>query len=202
MMNRRRVISGICLVSVAGFLVWNALSMYGEPTFRGVVTEGFVMPLLMGSMIGGVLGIVQLLRRRADRTALVGAALTLVGAAVGIRIRVLSQLSALGQLGVGGLPADFQHVLQRHAPLAWASIVPSGLLFPIGVITLGITIFAVHPVHRWIGIVLATGGLLFPFGRAVHIPWAYAASDVLIALAFGLLGWQVLTRPELWSGEL
>jgi hypothetical protein len=126
--------------------------------------------------------------------------LTLMGWTVGARILALVQLERVLQGGVTGVPEDAIQRMFTAAPMVWASIIPVGLMYPIGLLILGVTLFVARPVDRWIGALLAIGGVLFPLGRAVHLPWAWWSSDLLLAAAFALLGWQVLARPALWAG--
>lgn len=80
------------------------------------------------------------------------------------------------------------------APMVWFSIVPTGILYPVGLMTLGVTLFAARPVPRWIGALLFLGALLFPVGRIGRAMWAIVASDLLLGTTFALLGFFV------WSG--
>lgn len=201
--NRRRVLAGTCLVVLALLFATNPLAgivLRGmSPTVTSIAMTGFIAPVQMALFIGAIVGITQLLRRRADRAGLAGAALALTGWAVGIRILALGQLESLLAIGVAGVPADTLQKLFEAAPLVWVSIVPLGLFFPIGIVTLGITLFAAAPVNRWIGALLALGGILFPVGRAIRIAWALTACDLVLGAAFALIGWQILSRRELWD---
>lgn len=201
--NRRRVLAGTCLVVLALLFVTNPLT---EIVLRArassvsrIAATGFAAPLQMALIIGSIVGITQLLRRNADRAGLIGAALALTGWAVGLRILTLGQLQSMATIGVGGVPPDTLQKMFAAAPIVWVSIVPVGVLFPIGAIILGITLFIVRPINRWIGALLALGGLLFPLGRAVGLEWAITAADLVLGAAFALIGWQILTRRELWS---
>jgi hypothetical protein len=197
-----RLVSGFCFAVLALLFLANPF-IHTVARIEGASPEtiaitGFVAPFTMTLMVGAVFGMMHLLRRRADRAALIGAALVLTGWTVGCRIIALAQLQALLQTGVTGVPVDSLDKLLTAAPIVWVSIVPFGLLFPLGLITLGVTWLAFGPVHRWIGALLAIGGVLFPLGRAVRLEWAISSCDVVLGVTFALLGWQVLTRPELW----
>ncbi|HYI12111.1 MAG TPA: hypothetical protein VEK57_23865 [Thermoanaerobaculia bacterium] len=204
--NRRRILAGVCLAGLALFLLTNPFTQLMARGARAasvtaIALAGFVTPIQMALMIGSVFGIVQLLRKRADRAGLIGGTLALMGWTAGTRINVVNQLDALLQTGVSGLPGNALEKMFEAAPIVWVSIVPVGLMFPIGLITLGVTLFVAHPVSRWIGALLAVGGVLFPVGRAVGIEWAWSACDLVLGATFALIGWQILTRPELWRGE-
>jgi hypothetical protein len=204
--RRRRFISAFCCLALGLFFLTDPLtrlSVRGDgPASEGqIALMGFVAPLHVALMIGAVFGITQLLRSRADRAGLIGATLALIGWVVGSRIMVVGQLQALLASGVPGVPPDSLQKMFQHAPLVFVSIIPVGLLFPIGLIVLGITIFAARPIHRGIGVLLAIGGVLFPIGRAVGHEWAVVSCDLVLAAAFALIGWQILKRPEVWGAE-
>ena len=204
--RRRRLISVFCFLALGLFFLTDPvtrLSVRGDrpASIVQIALTGFVAPLHVALMIGAVLGITQLLRSRADRVGLIGATLTLIGWVIGSRIMVIGQLQALLANGVPGVPPDSLQKMFQHAPLVFVSIIPVGLLFPIGLIVLGITMFVTRPIHRGLGSLLAIGGVLFPIGRAAGHEWAIVSADLVLAATFALIGWQVLTRPEVWSGE-
>lgn len=201
--NRRRLLAAFSLVTLGILFMTNPVT---HLVYRGlketVVTialRGFVAPIHMALLVGSVLGITQLLRGKADRTGLVGGVLVVIGWAVGIRILALGQLESLLESGVTKVPADALSKMFEAAPIVWVSIVPMGLLFPIGLIILGLTIVFATPIPRAIGALLAIGGALFPIGRIAAIPWALVACDVVLGAALALIGWQILKRAELWD---
>lgn len=203
--NRRRLLTVFCLAALAAIFVTNPLTGIVVRGYSAspllIAIRGFAAPLHMACFVGAAFAIMQVLRPKADRAGLAGGALVILGWAVGIRILGLGQLEALLASGVTGLPADTLRKMFESAPIVWTSIVPLGLLFPIGMMTLGIATMATGRMPRWIGAAMALGGLLFPVGRIGQIPWAFVACDVLFGVAFAMIAWQVFTRPELWSGE-
>jgi hypothetical protein len=82
------------------------------------------------------------------------------------------------------------------APIVLLSIVHIGILFPIGLITIGIAITASGAIPRWIGMSMIIGAALFPIGRIGGLAWAIVASDVILGATFALIAWQILTRRE------
>ena len=200
--NRRRVVSGVCLVLLGLFFLTNPLTMLvvrGVKASPGAIAlTGFFAPLQMLLFIGGIFGITQLLRHRADRAGLTGAALTLMGWTAGARILAIGQLEALLKSGVTGLPENTLQTMFEAAPLVWASIVPVGILFPLGMTILGITLTVARPIDRRIGVLLTVGAILFPLGRAVRLAWAVTACDLVLGATFALIGYLILTRRQLW----
>jgi hypothetical protein len=201
--NRRRGLAGFCLAALGVLYLTNPLT---QLIVRGadlsplrIALIGFASLIHMALAVGSVIGITQLLRGRADRTGLTGGALMILGWAVGTRILLLGQFESLLQSGVAGLPQNAMRMIFEAAPIVYLSVVPVGLLYPIGVITLGIALAATGPIPRWIGVLLAAGGLLFPIGRIFRLSWALVSCDLVLGAAFALIGWQILTRRELWE---
>lgn len=203
--TRRRFLCGFSLIALSTILLTNPLTHIvargAAATPLLIAMRGFAAPIHMLLLIGSVFAIMQLLRSRADRMGLIGGALTMMGWAVGVRILGLGQLESLLASGVTGVPPDTLERMFAAAPLVRVSIIHLGLLFPIGLITLGATIIATRPIARPIGALLVIGAVLFPVGRIGHFGWAYIASDLFQGASFALIGWQILTRPELWSAE-
>jgi hypothetical protein len=201
--NRRRILVGTCTATLAATLLINVLRPLlsdGQPTHGDIATTGFLAVLHVGLTIAAVFGITQLVRRKADRLGLAGAALTLLGATVGARIMVLLQLKQLADTDPAAM-ATLSKLL-GSALIVWVSIIPIGLMYPIGLITLGAALLVARPVNRWIGVLLVIGGVLFPIGRAVGVVPAVYASDAIMAITYGFLSWEILTRRELWDDSL
>jgi hypothetical protein len=200
--QRRRKLCGLALALYALLVITNPITrvmIRRQASPELIAVNGFLAPLHMLALVASVFAITQLLRRRADRIGLAGGALTIMGWAVGIRIICLGQLESLLATGISGVPPDAIRRMFEAAPIVFVSIVPFGIMFPIGLITLGSTVVAVRPVSRWVGALMIVGGVLFPVGRIGGFLWAIVASDLLLGTAFALLAWQVLSRPELWD---
>jgi len=201
--DRRRVIAGACLLALPVTFLSDALAGLmtepAAPSQRMIAIVGFVAVLNSLLMTAAVLGLSQLLRASADWAGLLGAASTLTGWAVATRISVVIQLDALLRAGVEGVPPTALETAYASAPIVWASTFPVGLFFPLGLITLGLALFWARPLNRWLGLLLALGGVLFPLGRAVGIRPAVVACDIVLATVFAAIGWQILRRPEVWE---
>ncbi|HEY0142078.1 MAG TPA: hypothetical protein VGF48_14355 [Thermoanaerobaculia bacterium] len=199
--HRRRILAASCLLGLAASYLF---SLATGPVAAGTLTHGtiagagFLAVLNAGLMAGAVIAITQLVRGGADLLGLTGGVLTLLGATVAARITVLIQLSLLEDASPGAARTTMTKLVES-APLVWASIIPIGLMFPAGLITLGIALIVARPVHRGIGVMLVIGGVLFPLGRAMDIVPAIYACDIILAITFATLGWQLLKRPALWQ---
>ena len=200
--NRRRILAASSAAVLSALLLMNiviGLSVGTKPLPAGMIALlGFAALLHVGAMAGAVFGITHLVRHKADRLGLFGAALTILGAAVAARIGVLIQLKHLDD-ATPAVTLEALSPLLQSAPIVWVSIIPVGLTYPIGLITLATALFIARPVSRWIAVALGVGGVLFPVGRAIGVIPAVYASDVLMALAFSALAWQILTRRASWD---
>jgi len=201
--NRRRTLS---LAALAGWSLLVLSNPFTRVLLRGfprsiasIAVRGFVAPVTMVLVAGSLLAFTRILRPRADRLGLAGAALTIVGWAVGIRIIALGQLESLAATGTTPGASDTLRRMFASAPLVWHSIVPMGLFFPIGLITLGVAVAIAGPIPRWIGALLIAGGVMFPIGRIGGIWPAIVASDLCVGSALALVAWQLQSRPQLWA---
>jgi hypothetical protein len=202
--NRRRILAGTCAALLSALLLFSAAVAFlddGTLSHGAIAATGFLAVLYVALTIGAVFGITQLVRRSADGLGLFGAALTLLGATVGARITVLRQLALLGDASADA-PRDAIASLLEAAPIVWVSIVPIGLMYPIGLITLGIALFVARPVSRWAAAFLVVGGVLFPLGRTLDILPAIYACDAVVAIFYAYLSREILTRRELWDDTL
>ena len=191
--NRRRILSGASAIALALFFLTNPLTNVlgrgGSYSERVIALRGFAAPLHMALMVATVFGITELLRRKADLAGLIGGTLVVMGWAAGIRIIGFGQLESL-------IPAGTLRTAFAAAPLVPRSIIPMGILFPIGLITLGLTIVIARPIPRPIGALLALGGLLFPIGRIGQLGWAYTGADLALGLSFALIGYLIFVSSS------
>ncbi len=197
--NRRRIIAGMSLIGVAiGFLL-EIVTGTAAVSQTGIAARGIIAVVFMLLMVAGVFGITQILRARADWLGLLGGAAVLIGQIAGVRIGVLLQLIALSESGVTGIPSNLIGLLVQSAPAVWSSIFQVGIFFPLGLIMLGIALIWARPVSWLFGLLLIIGGVMFPIGRALGMDWAVIACNIILAAAFSLIGWQILSRRELWE---
>lgn len=193
--ERHRFLSICALAILAALFLANPFfhflggSQEGTP---GVIAfRGFITPVLMASVVGTVSALIRVLRGRADRTALVAATLVVMGWTAGVRILELRQLDALARHGVAGVPSNALDLLMAGSRIVWASIVPIGILFPIGMTLFGLTLLITGVLPRWIGVTLMAGAIFFPIGRIGGFLWALNATDVLLGAGFASLAWHL-----------
>lgn len=195
--NRRRLVAGAALVAAPAVILAVDVAVrvagFERPLLRGAVA--FAMAL----MLPAILGLVHLLRERADRIGLAGGALCVVGTYAAARMSSLFQLDALLGAGVEGVPADAVRTALAADPVLWATVFVPGLCFPLGLVVLGAGLFVSGAASRRVAVALAAGAVLFPVGRAIGILPALIVSDVLILLAMSSIGLRLLSRPESWE---
>jgi hypothetical protein len=203
--TRHRHLSALCLLGLALLFVTNPLTKVLTPDENSsiVAVIGFVAVADMVLMVGALAGIVRLLSGKADRTALAGAAMTIIGWTASARIMAVFQMKLALAKGANAAVAQeaFGAAIGSDS-LVFASFFVVGLLLPIGLITLGSALAITAPVSRWYGVLLTAGGVLFPIGRAVGNDVASTAADIVLATAFTAIAWVLLRTPALWTGTV
>jgi hypothetical protein len=151
--------------------------------------------------VPAIFTVAALLRERAPRWALLGGAAATTGAVAGAGIAVLSRVRALlASPAVDpavGLPA--REAIEGSSLIALTTLVP-GILFPLGTMLLAAGLGWTRRVPRGAAALLGLGGLLFPVGHAVGVPWALVGGDLVLLAAYGWIAAEVL-GPAAAPGE-
>lgn len=189
--NRRRLIAGFCLIAApALLLVADVMQINGRFDFEWTV----VMWISFVLFVPAVLGIVHLLRNRADYCGLLGGALVVIGAMAGAGMMTIFRLNAV--LKAGG-EREFAQLIAsafKANPALPFSIFTPGPLFPLGFIVLAVGLYQARIFSLWMSLVLALGGVLFPVGHAVGVKAALIGGDLLLLGALAWLGWRLLSK--------
>jgi len=138
------------------------------------------------AMIAFALVVVYLARELELPAPRAAAALTvvgLIGVAGGVGYGIDSIQAAIFDTG------SIQETDSAAAPLA---LQLPGVLFPLGLIGLGVMLVRTGAVARWSGWTLAAGGLLFPLSRIPDIEALAVVADALLVIALVPLGWQMM----------
>ena len=189
--NLRRRAAGVSLVAAPALLLTSSVLRF----VFGLQFEWYLtMKLSFFFFAVGALGLVHLLRGRADGSGHVGGAMVLAGCLSGASIVTMAYILEVFR---GRVPEDqlaSLYVTLVNSPLP-------GLLFPVGLLILAVALFRKQAVALWAGLLLAAGAILFPVGRIPGLVWAVFACDVLLTLSLGYVGWRVLTMtPAEWEG--
>lgn len=145
--------------------------------------------------IGGILGLVHLLRPSADRLGLLGGAAALLGLVAVTNIMLVQLVFAILEREVGAYPETVAQVFRRVllATYLFGPVFPGGLV----VLAFGLLRARTFPVGATLAFLL--GALAFPAGRVGGIPWLLHASDLLLTAGSAAMGWQLWRRPGLWA---
>lgn len=189
--NLRRRVAGVSLVAGPALLLLSSVLRFGFGLFHEwyltMKTSFFFFAL-------AALGLVHLLRGRADGSGHVGGALALAGCLSGASI--VTAAYALRQFE-GRVPAaELQSLYLTivNAPLP-------GLCFPAGLLVLAVALWRKRVVPAWVGLLFAAGAVLFPVARIPALVWAHFACDTLLTVSMGYIGLRLLgqTAGE-WEG--
>lgn len=138
------------------------------------------------------LALLHLLRGRADRAGIIGAALTMIGAMGGTSLFTFILLGHEMEAGldpsvVSQIESVFRSVYQTAV---WYPL--PGLFFPLGLVTLGVALFVTRATTRLEASLIAVGGALFPAGRIPDAQAIELVSGVLMLLGMGSVGLRLL----------
>lgn len=194
--NRRRLIASSCLIAAPALLLAaDVMQVIGGFDFErtAVMWTSFVL------FVPAVLGVVHLLRNRTDYLGLLGGAFCVVGAMAGAGMMTIFRLNAVLKAGGDGDLALAIESAFKARPALPMSIFMPGLLFPLGFIVLAIGLYRARVSSVWLALLLALGGVLFPVRHAAGVTPALLGGDIVLLIALGWLGWQVLTRVMNWE---
>jgi hypothetical protein len=191
--NLRRKAAGVSLIAAPLLLLASSVYRLG---FGRIFEWYATMKLSFFFFAVAALGLVHLLRGRADGSGLVGGALTLAGCLSGASLTTAVFILLTVQ-GAGLDPsalASIESALGRFGGYQAIVLCPlPGPFFPVGLLILAVALWRKRVVAAWAALLLALGAVLFPAGRAVGSLWAIWACDVLLTISMGYIGWRVLT---------
>jgi hypothetical protein len=188
--NLRRRAAGVSLIAAPALLLTSSVLRF----VFGLSFEWYLtMKLSFFFFAVAALGLVHLLRGRADGSGHVGGAMALAGCLSGASIVTMAYIFEVFQGRLPEAEAQSLYVRLVNSPLP-------GLLFPVGLLILAVALFRKKEVALWAGLLLAAGAILFPVGRIRGLAWAVFACDVLLTVSLGYIGARVLTMtPAEWE---
>ncbi len=188
--NLRRKVAGVSLIVGPALLLTSSVVRF---VFDRFFEWYQTMKLSFFFFALAALGLVHLLRGRADGSGHVGGALALAGCLSGASIVTAAYLLEPFQ---GTVPDDRLQGLYLtvvNSPLP-------GLFFPVGLLILAVALLRKKVVPTWAGLLFALGAVLFPVGRIPGFMWAIFACDVLLTVSLGYVGGRVLgMTAEEWE---
>jgi hypothetical protein len=177
--------AGVCSIVAPLFMLAADLLQIGGLKFEFTI----VLWLAFVFFVPAILGLTYLAASYGSRLALIGGASAYFGAMAGASMQVLFRVWAV--LEEQNSPQTIE-LLQKTLKLI-ATTQMIGIFFPIGLLTLAVCLYRNRVVSPIVVLSLAVGAILFPVGRIAGFWWAFIGSDLLLVVAFGLIGWQLFS---------
>jgi len=178
-------IFGICSIIAPLLMLAADLLQIGGLRFEFTI----VLWLAFVFFVPAILGLTYLVASYGSRLVILGGALAYFGAMAGASMQVLFRVWAI--LEEKGSPQTIE-LLQGSTKLI-ATTQMIGIAFPIGLLILAICLLRKRIVSPLVALVFAAGAILFPVGRIAGFWWAFISSDILLIIAFGLIGWRLFS---------
>jgi hypothetical protein len=187
-------------IAAAGLFFGPPLYMIGEVVHHQVDA----WPLLAAAIsllglylwIGGILGIVHLLRRGADRLGLLGGAAAFLGLVAVTNIMLLQLIFVLVDRKVQAYPQLIAEIFNNVLLVTYLF----GPVFPAGLALLACGLFWRRIFPAWVALTFLFGAVTFPAGRLGGMPWLIHVTDLVLTIGCMGMGWILQKRPEVWYG--
>ena len=140
--------------------------------------------------VPAIIGLTVVLFNDGSRLALAGGISAFFGAMAGASMQVLFRVHAV--LIESGAHQTVEMLRGAFKLVAATQMI--GLTFPIGLIILAVCIYRSGQFNLFTPLALVIGALLFPVGRIGGFAVAILGSGIFLTAAFGMIGWQILTR--------
>lgn len=144
--------------------------------------------------IGGIMGLVHLLRPGADRLGLLGGAAAFLGLVAVTNIMLLQFVFTLVDRKVRAYPDLIAEIFNNVLVVTYLF----GPTFPAALALLACGLLWRRIFPRWMALTFLIGALAFPTGRVGGMPWLIHASDFVLSIGAMAMGWHLEKRPELW----
>ena len=182
-------IAGICsLLAPLVLLIGDAMLLIGALRFEWTIAlwVSFVL------FVPATFGLTYLAASQGSRLALVGGASAFIGCMAGASMQVLFRVWAV--LNEAGSPQTVD--LLRSSRKLIVSTQMIGIFFPIGLLILAASLYRRHLVSPVAPLSLAIGAILFPMGRIAGLLVGLIGGDLLLIVAFVLIGSRLLSAKE------
>lgn len=146
-------------------------------------TGGIIQVYAMAGFLLVTIGLTQLCEDVVPRAAAVLTLLGTLGAAAGVGYGINAIYTDIGTLDLNN------DVEGLAAPLA---LQLPGILFPLALLALGLTVYRARVQPRWCGLAIALGAVLFPVSRVGSVDVLAPVPDVLFLLGLAPLGWSLM----------
>ena len=183
-------IAAICAVlAPLVLLAGDLLLIIGERRFEWTI----VLWLSFVLFVPAIFGLTYVAFDSGNKLALVGGASAFFGAMAGASMQVLFRVYAVLEEAENGQAIE---LLQKTMKLI-ATTQMIGIFFSIGLILLSISIYSNRIFNPLTPLLLTIGAILFPIGRIGGFAFAVIGSGMFLIAAFGLIGWNIITQPNM-----
>jgi hypothetical protein len=177
------ILHGIGLIVAPIVLLVSTTFFYMGGNMDSDDIGGTMQILAFFFFIIAALGLTEILASTNPKAAIVFRVLLLFGSVYGAINGLSSVLADKANGGITSLPSGLAQIL-----------VFPGILFPLSLGVLGLVLWKKGLVNAPSGIALSLGGFLFPVGRIPDIVILYFVADILLILAMGWIGLQLLKK--------
>ena len=153
--------------------------------------------LAFSLFIPAVFGLTFILFERGSRLAPVGGISTFIGLMAGAGMQALFRVYAV--LIERGEQPTVELLRSTFKLVAATQMI--GLFFPVGLILLAVSLFRTKVFNPTLPFLFVLAAILFPIGRIAGVAAAVFASGVLLFVAFGLIGWQILAGRRSFAAQ-
>ena len=139
--------------------------------------------------VPAIFGLSYLAITHGSRVAFVGGASAYFGAMAGASMQVLFRVRAV--LDEAGSQQTIE--LLRGSRKLFVTTQMIGIFFPIGLLILAASLYRRHIVSPIAALSLAIGAILFPMGRIAGLLIGLVGGDLMLIIAFGMIGSRLLS---------
>ena len=182
-------IAGICsMLAPLVLLIGDAMLLIGDLRFEWTIAlwVSFVL------FVPAIFGLTYLAASQGSHLAVVGGVSAFIGCMAGASMQVLFRVWAV--LNEAGLSQTVEFLRSSRKLIVSTQMI--GIFFPIGLLILAASLYRRHLVHPVVPLSLAIGAILFPMGRIAGLLVGLIGGDLLLIVAFVLIGSRLLSVNE------
>ena len=189
--------AALCLVAAPLLLTVGDLA--GVLSRRQTIHWTVLLSLAFCVFVPAVFALAHLVRTRAPRAGLLLGSVAFLGAMAGASMQAFFRAALQLQQASSSPVVTAAAERAWGAPAFFLTTVAPGLLFPLGLLGLGLALVTGRRVPRAPALLLCVGALLFPVGHAVGLSAALIGGDLVLLAALAWIAAVVLGRPGLWE---
>ncbi|MGB7922197.1 MAG: hypothetical protein WCF57_03015 [Pyrinomonadaceae bacterium] len=179
-------LAGICsMLAPLVLLTGDSILLLGHLRFEWTIALWLSFVLF----VPAIFGLTYLAAGEGSRLALVGGASAFFGSMAGASMQVLFRVWAV--LDEAGSPQTIELLRSSRKLIATTQMI--GIFFPIGLLILAASLYRRHVVSPIVPLSLAIGAILFPMGRIAGLLVGLIGGDLLLIVAFVMVGRWLLT---------